>query len=405
MAIYSMGRRRVIVLLLLSSVLLITLDLRGNAVIDRARSVMSLLLEPFDSAARTISRPVVNAWHGVTDYEDLKRENEALQAKIDSQRGADIEARASILEFQDLLTLNRLPGSGGYPTVTAQVQGASPSNFQYTVEINKGSTDGIAVGMPVVNGAGLVGKITRVFPNSSIVLLAIDPDFSIGAKVLTEGDPVATTTTTTTLPADGTDDGTDGAATGDTEPSADTSTTLAPTGLLAPVASSTTTTTIDLSAVITNPDGTPADPGATTDGTAVLDSGQSTDVADPAAGTGTTDTTTSTTVASGTTTTVVEREVIRETGALSGQGANRPMLLRFIDDSSTLGRVRVGSTVLTAGGIQSIAPAGLPIGKVSAVQPSTGSRALEVEVELAAGDLSKLNFVRVLLYVPTTSGS
>ena len=116
-------------------------------------------------------------------------------------------------------------------------------------------------------------------------------------------------------------------------------------------------------------------------------------------------TTTSTTVPSGTTTTTVEREVIRETGALSGQGVNRPMLLRFVDDSSTLGRVRVGSTVLTAGGNQSIAPAGLPIGEVSAVQASSGSRALEVQVELAAGDLSKLNFVRVLLYVPTTSGS
>jgi rod shape-determining protein MreC len=412
MAIYSMGRRRVIVLLLLTSVLLITLDLRGNAVIDRGRSVMSLLLEPFDSAARTISRPVINAWHGITDYDQLKRENEALQAQIDSQRGADIEARASILEFQDLLTLNRLPGSGGYPTVTAQVQGASPSNFQYTVEINKGSTDGIAVGMPVVNGAGLVGKITRVFPNSSIVLLVIDPDFSIGAKVLTAGDPVATTSTTsTTVAGDGASG--DGGATGDSGASGDTTTTLGPTGPLAPVPSSTTTTTIDLGPVVTNADGTPADTtttaassdAATTDGTAVLDSGQSTEVADPAANGAADESTTSTTVPSGTTTTTVEREVIRETGALTGQGANRPMLLRFVDDSSTLGRVRVGSTVLTAGGNQSIAPAGLPIGQVSAVQPASGSRELEVQVELAAGDLSKLNFVRVLLYVPTTSGS
>ncbi len=392
MAIYSMGRRRVIVLLLLTSVLLITLDLRGNAVIDRGRSVMSLLLEPFDSAARTISRPVINAWRGVTDYDRLQRENEALQAQIASQRGADIEARAAILEYQDLLTLNRLPGSGGFPTVTAQVQGASPSNFQYTVEINKGTTDGLGVGMPVVNGAGLVGKITRVFPNSSIVLLVIDPDFSIGAKVLTEGDPVATTTTTTTtLPDDGT---------GESSPAADTTTTTTtgPTGPLAPVQSSTTTTTIDLSATTT------VDGITTADGTTVIDPaidpGTDEQAADPAAD----PTTTSTTVASATTTTI-EREVIRETGAVSGQGANRPMLLRFVDDSSTLGRVRVGSTVLTAGGIQSIAPAGLPIGEVSSVNPSSGSRELQVEVELAAGDLSKLNFVRVLLYVPATSGS
>ena len=368
MALYSMGRRRVIVLLVLTSILLITLDLRGNALIDRGRSVMALLLEPFDSAARTMTGPVINAWNGVVNYDELRRENESLRAEIDTQRGAEIEARASILEYQELLTLNRLLGSGGYPTVTAQVQGAAPSNFQYTVEINKGSTDGIAVGMPVVNGGGLVGKISRVFPNSSIVLLVIDPDFGIGAKVLTEGDPLPTTTTampptTTTVPVEG------GA-------SSETTTTLAPSGPLAPVSATTTTTTT------APPDS--AAPGAV-----------------PTAAASTTTSTSSTS------TTVVGPgvEIIRETGALTGQGANRRLLLRFINDSSTEGRVKVGSTVQTAGGIQSIAPAGLPIGKVASVDENSGSRSLRVEVDLAAGDLSKLSFVRVLLYMPSASGS
>ena len=356
MALYSMGRRRVIVLLVLTSILLITLDLRGNALIDRGRSVMALLLEPFDSAARTMTGPVINAWNGVVNYDELRRENESLRAEIDTQRGAEIEARASILEYQELLTLNRLLGSGGYPTVTAQVQGAAPSNFQYTVEINKGSTDGIAVGMPVVNGGGLVGKISRVFPNSSIVLLVIDPDFGIGAKVLTEGDPLPTTTTTTTVQVG-------------SGQSSETTTTLAPTGPLAPPSAATTTTTSTAptsSSTSTTPTSTP---------------------------------TTSTTAAG------PGVEIIRETGALTGQGANRRLLLRFIDDSSTEGRVKVGSTVQTAGGIQSIAPAGLPIGKVASIDENSGSRSLRVEVDLAAGDLSKLSFVRVLLYMPSASGS
>ena len=360
MALYSMGRRRVIVLLVLTSILLITLDLRGNALIDRGRSVMALLLEPFDSAARTMTGPVINAWNGVVNYDELRRENESLRAEIDTQRGAEIEARASILEYQELLTLNRLLGSGGYPTVTAQVQGAAPSNFQYTVEINKGSTDGIAVGMPVVNGGGLVGKISRVFPNSSIVLLVIDPDFGIGAKVLTEGDPLPTTTTTTTVQVG-------------SGQSSETTTTLAPTGPLAPPSAATTTTT----------------------STAPTSSSTSSPAPTP-----TTSTPTTSTTAAG-----PGVEIIRETGALTGQGANRRLLLRFIDDSSTEGRVKVGSTVQTAGGIQSIAPAGLPIGKVASIDENSGSRSLRVEVDLAAGDLSKLSFVRVLLYMPSASGS
>jgi rod shape-determining protein MreC len=214
-----MGRRRAIVLLVLTSILLITLDVRGSAMIDRTRSLFALLVEPFDTAARTVTRPVLTAWHGVVDYRDVQRENEELRAEIDNQRGAIIEARAAILEYQELLVLNRLMGSSNFPSVTVQVQGDAPGNFQNTIEINKGSVDGIAVGMPVVSGAGLVGKVTQVFPNSAIVLLVYDPSFSIGAKVLTPLGPVplpsttlplrpteqeaTTSTTSTTLPPSG----------------------------------------------------------------------------------------------------------------------------------------------------------------------------------------------------------
>ncbi|MCX6519070.1 MAG: rod shape-determining protein MreC [Actinobacteria bacterium] len=365
MALYSMGRRRVIALLVLTSILLVTLDQRGSAIIDRTRSVMSLVLEPFDAAARVISRPVVNAWKGITQYDELVRENERLQEQIDSQRGAEIVARAAILEYQELLTLNRLLGSSSYPTATAQVQGDSPSNFQYTVEIDKGSVDGIAVGMPVVNGGGLVGKITRVTPNSSIVLLIVDPDFSIGAKVLTQAERVTPAPLITASPTGGISLNPDSTTTSSTT----TTVAVAPT-------ESAPASTID-------PVQGPLDP---------IDTGTTT----------TTIPSTDATVA--TTTTVAPVEIIRETGTLSGQGANLPLVLRFVNDSSSQGRVKVGSTVQTAGGTQSIAPAGLPIGEITAIRQQSGSRAQLVEVRSSAGDLSKLNFVRVILYVPNTSG-
>jgi rod shape-determining protein MreC len=349
MALYTMGRRRVIVLLILTSILLITLDQRGNAAIDRARSGFSLMLEPFDAAARTISRPVINAWHGVVNYDDLQRENEALRAQVDNQRGAEILYRAGLLDYQDLLRLSQLLGTSSYPSTTVQVIGASPSNFQYSVQINKGSNDGLAPGMPVVNGGGLVGTVDQVFPNQSIVLLVTHPDFAIYAKVLTQSAPsraaprpkrtteVATTTSSTTP-----------------EEVVETTIPANPTvDPLAPVAEPTTTRP---------------------------------PVAQP-----------------GTETTTVE--VIRETGTLQGQGADKPLILRFIDDSPTAGRVAVGSTVQTAGGTEDIAPPGIPIGVISAVHTQSGSSALVVEVEPAAGDLSKLNFLRVLLYVSNVSGS
>lgn len=362
MAIYSMGRRRVILLLVLTSIFLITLDQRGNDVINGSRSVFALILEPFEAAARAISLPVQNGWHGITDYDDVRRENESLRAQLDVQHGAEIEARAALLEFEELLTLNKLLGTGSYPSVTVRVQGERASNFQYEVQIDKGSTNGIAVGMPVVNGAGLVGKITQVYPNSAIVLLVSDPDFSIGAKVLTKTEvPVIAVPPFSPTSGNGV-------------PPADSTTTTDPSSW------NTTTTTDPVRGPLDPVDplgSTPAD-----DATAAPD------------GTG---------VPLFTTTTIVPTEIIRETGTLSGQGEGRPLVLRFVEDSSTSGRVKVGSTVQTAGGIRSIAPAGLPIGIVAGVREQTGSRALVVEVEPAA-DLSKLSFLSVVLYAPNTSG-
>ena len=103
MAVYTVNRRRAIVLLVLSSILLLTLDLRGNPLIDRARSGFSRVLTPFEKAGDVIATPIKNMWHGATDYEDLERENAELRDQLAQMRGDDLVARASIADYQELL--------------------------------------------------------------------------------------------------------------------------------------------------------------------------------------------------------------------------------------------------------------------------------------------------------------
>ena len=69
---------------------------------------------------------------------------------------------------------------------------SDPSNFSHTIDISKGSDDGLKVGMPVVNGAGLVGRIVQVTPSRSTVQLITDPDFLVGVRLL--GSDLATGT-------------------------------------------------------------------------------------------------------------------------------------------------------------------------------------------------------------------
>jgi rod shape-determining protein MreC len=340
------------VLLILTSLLLITLDRRGNnAIIDKARQAFAVVLRPFDVAADAVSKPIANAWYGITHYDDVKDENEALRDQLENQKGAEIEAQTAITKYYELLKLYRLNSVHNYKSVFAQVVGEAPSNFQNTVEITVGTRDGIAVGMPVTDGAGLIGKVTKVYPDRSVVMLITDPQFSVQAQVLSTLDLDAassTTTTPNTAPSGRSLDST-------------TSTSTSTTTTTTPPINATTTTTV---------------PGQV-----------------DAAASGTTTSSSSTT-----TSTLPDLTVRRETGVIEGQGSDRPLLFSLIDDTA-LTNVKVGDRVETAGGADSLAPQSIPIGTITSVTRRLGSRSPIVEVEPNAS-LTQLNFVSVVLFVP-----
>ena len=351
----SLSRRRVIALVVLTCLLLITLDRNGNPVIDRVRSVLATVMSPLDTATEAITLPIERAWYGITNYDDVERENEALRDQIEQLKGNDVEAQSAILEYREVLRLLQLTSKFTYDTVAAKVVGASPSNFQNTVEINVGSNQGVQTGMPVTDGAGLVGKITKVFPDRSIVRLITDPEYAISAQVLSDADdPLNQPPTTTTAPSDGSADA--GQSTSSTT-----------------TTSTTTTTTLPFVSPVTNPaTGEPVAPA--------------------------------TTVAVVTTTTLRTVEVVRETGTLEGQGGGKPLLLRFTDSTSAVTSVHVGAVVSTSGGNQSLAPQGFPIGIITRVAPQSGDSSSIVEVTPNA-NLRRLNFVTVVLFVPNSAAS
>jgi len=375
--VYSFTRRRLIVVLLLTSVMLLTLDRSESGLVGGVKDAFGVVFRPVERFANVVSRPLSNVWRGVLDYSDMRKENLALKDLLVKQEGAAIAATASVREAQELLALNGLPTLAGIDSVTAQVVGQSPSNFTQTFELNRGKSSGIRVGMTVTNGAGLVGKITGVTLERSVVMLATDPEYAMSVKV---GACTRPNTTTTAVPQTTTTVVADGSSTSDTLVPGDGSTapvtTVAATTTTTSTTSTTTTTTVLQRATTTTIKG--FTPFATT--------------LPPVPGGG-----------GATQITVPESGVLlpRETGAMEGQGIDRLPVIRFIQTSSRLGELCEGVPVVTAGGSQSLAPADLVVGTVSRVVTRTGTSGPLLEVELAA-NLQSLNFVRVLLYQPAT---
>jgi rod shape-determining protein MreC len=185
MVVYRREARRRPVLLIVAvlSIVLVTIDSRGNGVIDSVKDVARQALQPVQSVVDSAFDPVRDAAEGITGYGALKDENAQLQRELDELHGRLQRRRAVGSEVGELEKLLDLPTIEDATGVAARVVSGSPGNFERTVVLNKGSSQGLAVGQPVVAGNGLVGKVTETTPSQAVVTLIDDPTIGVGVRL------------------------------------------------------------------------------------------------------------------------------------------------------------------------------------------------------------------------------
>lgn len=185
------GRSRfTLLLLVLTSITVITLDFRGDGsgVIASLREGARDAFAPIRSATDTVTDPVSDFFGGITNYGSLEAENARLRDRIDELERTGIEAADAQREREELLALLDLRFARDVPQVSARVVSAPVSNFELTVEIDRGRDDGVAEGMPVVAAGGLVGQIVEASASRAVVLLITDPTSAVGVRLARSGD-------------------------------------------------------------------------------------------------------------------------------------------------------------------------------------------------------------------------
>jgi rod shape-determining protein MreC len=158
----------------------LTLLAIGGPLRDTASSAARAIVSPFVSVVRGVTKPVGEAFAGTFNYSDVVAQNHVLSAELGRLRLVQAESEFQTRQLRDLLALQRLPFLSSLPTVTAQTTAQNLSNFAATIEIDKGSSAGVLVGMPVVAGGGLVGIVTSASSGGSTVTLITDATRSIG---------------------------------------------------------------------------------------------------------------------------------------------------------------------------------------------------------------------------------
>lgn len=179
------GRARLLlVTLIVTSLFLITLDLRGVKVLGGLAQGTQTVLSPFQRAGSTVLTPVKNFFSDVTrlgrtrsQIQNLKNENAQLKLDLLNRKNADGEL-AQLKKILDLA------GTAGYKVVNARVisQGSTQS-FSQTITIDSGTNAGIKRNMTVLSEFGIAGVVKDVYPTSALIQLASDPGFRIGGRI------------------------------------------------------------------------------------------------------------------------------------------------------------------------------------------------------------------------------
>ena len=157
-----------------------TIDARGGGPFQSARSTAYSVTQPVRTAIGFALSPIADLWQGAVHYDDLAEENDELR-----QRVAELEGQVAGLpdvqgELDELRLATEVDFVEMFPTVVASVSSDRRTSVERIIEINRGTDHGIAEGMPVVTGEGLVGVVVLATGSRSEVRLISDPRVSVG---------------------------------------------------------------------------------------------------------------------------------------------------------------------------------------------------------------------------------
>ena len=178
------GGRSFIILSLLSIVLLtVSARMGAGGPLEMVRGGFSTITMPFRMAGSAIAMPfqgIGNIFSNLTadqqTLSDLKAENEQLRS-----RNAELEeTNQSTQRLQGLLDLKN---TYNLQSTGARVISGSTDSFNNTIVIDKGTSSGLAVGMPVVDSGGVIGQIIECGPTTSTVRLITDEKSGVAAMV------------------------------------------------------------------------------------------------------------------------------------------------------------------------------------------------------------------------------
>jgi len=180
------ARRRAIAFVALLATSLVLIAVSGSRAVVDLQNGIGFAFRPMESALKGLGQNLTSMASALAEIDQLRLENEALRAENERIRTENRQAEELRRENELLTGLLQLRNGFEYETIAASVIGRDSSEVQRRITLDRGTSDGIAIGDVVIAGGGaLVGRVVEAGPTVSTVQLISDSASTVIGQLLT----------------------------------------------------------------------------------------------------------------------------------------------------------------------------------------------------------------------------
>lgn len=155
--------------------------------LESTRSVLAVMIYPFQRLTALPGEAMGRIAVYFETQDQLQADNAQLRRQQDADAAQLLQMRVIQAENAQLRTLLELKQRVDYPMQLAEIVYVERDIFKRKLFIDKGAQAGALSGQVVVDAAGVVGQITRVYPWLSEVTLVTDKDHAVPIQILRNG--------------------------------------------------------------------------------------------------------------------------------------------------------------------------------------------------------------------------
>jgi rod shape-determining protein MreC len=140
-------------------------------------------ISPFQRVTTGVGGAGVNVFQRIANLRAAEAENESLKRRLAEAENALRDARQARDENERLKKLLDFKQDAEYGKIPARVIARDPSVWFNTVIVNRGTSSGVDLNMPVATPEGVVGRVVAVSPVTAQIMLLTDERAAAGAVV------------------------------------------------------------------------------------------------------------------------------------------------------------------------------------------------------------------------------